>query len=98
MLVDLAPYFNRTRLSVAPLRYGAGVKGKILTSLSFGLPVVASSIACEGIGLENNIDVLSADEPSDFAASVVRLYTDAALWNKLSANGLSNSARTILYQ
>lgn len=92
-VADLAPFFNRSRLSVAPLRYGAGVKGKILTSLSYGLPVVASTVACEGIGLENNFDVLAADEPSDFAASVVRLYTDVALWNKLSANGLSNVSR-----
>ena len=87
---DLAPFFNGCRLSVAPLRYGAGVKGKILTSLSYGVPVVASSIACEGIGLENEVDVLSADEAADFAACVIRLYNDPVLWNSLSANGLEN--------
>ena len=86
---DLAPYFNQIRLSVAPLRYGAGVKGKILTSLSYGLPVVASNIAIEGIGLENDVDVLCADSPTDFAKNVVRLYTDSVLWNRLSANGLA---------
>ena len=86
---DLAPYFNQIRLSVAPLRYGAGVKGKILTSLSYGLPVVASNIAIEGIGLENDVDVLCADSPTDFAKNIVRLYTDSVLWNRLSANGLA---------
>jgi GT2 family glycosyltransferase/glycosyltransferase involved in cell wall biosynthesis len=90
---NLAPFFNRCRLSIAPLRYGAGVKGKILTSLSYGLPVVASSVACEGIGLENNVDVLRSDEPSNFAANVVRLYNDATLWNKLSENGLDIIAK-----
>jgi O-antigen biosynthesis protein len=86
-VADVAPYFNQCRLSVAPLRYGAGVKGKIITSLSYGLPVVATVVACEGIGLQDEIDVLIADEPSEFADKVVRLYTDGALWNKLSVAG-----------
>jgi GT2 family glycosyltransferase/SAM-dependent methyltransferase/glycosyltransferase involved in cell wall biosynthesis len=84
---DLAPPFNQCRLSVAPLRYGAGVKGKVITSLSYGLPVVATEIACEGLGLTDEVDVLIADEPSEFARKVVRLYTDAELWNKLSMAG-----------
>ena len=45
---NLAPLFAACRLSIAPLRYGAGIKGKIVTSLSFGVPVVATSIAAEG--------------------------------------------------
>jgi GT2 family glycosyltransferase len=90
---DLTSYFNKCRLSVAPLRYGAGVKGKVITSLSYGLPVVASGVACEGMQLVNGLEVLIADEPSEFASSVVRLYTDDSLWNKLSANGLNNVAK-----
>ena len=84
---DVAPYFNRCRLSVAPLRYGAGLKGKVITSLSYGLPMVASTIACEGIGLDDDINILIADDPAEFAEKVVRLYTDAALWNRLSTAG-----------
>lgn len=90
---DLAPYFNRCRLSVAPLRYGAGLKGKVLTSLSYGLPMVASTIACEGIGLNDEINILIADDPAEFAEKVVRLYTDAALWNRLSTAGFDKVNR-----
>lgn len=41
---DLTPYFEKTLASIAPLRYGAGVKGKIVTSLSLGVPVIITSI------------------------------------------------------
>jgi glycosyltransferase involved in cell wall biosynthesis len=90
---DVAPYFNQCRLSVAPLRYGAGLKGKVLTSLSYGLPMVASTIACEGIGLEDEMNILIADEPAEFAEKVVRLYKDAALWNRLSMAGFDKVNR-----
>jgi glycosyltransferase involved in cell wall biosynthesis len=92
-LEDVAPYFNRCRLSVAPLRYGAGLKGKVITSLSYGLPMVASTIACEGIGLEDEINILIADDPAEFAEKVIRLYTDATLWNRLSTAGFEKVNR-----
>jgi glycosyltransferase involved in cell wall biosynthesis len=92
-LEDVAPYFNRCRLSVAPLRYGAGLKGKVITSLSHGLPMVASTIACEGTGLEDEINILIADDPAEFAEKVIRLYTDATLWNRLSTAGFEKVNR-----
>jgi glycosyltransferase involved in cell wall biosynthesis len=92
-LEDVAPYFNRCRLSVAPLRYGAGLKGKVITSLSYGLPMVASTIACEGIGLEDDTNILIADDPAEFAEKVIRLYTDATLWNRLSTAGFEKVNR-----
>jgi glycosyltransferase involved in cell wall biosynthesis len=85
---DLAQYFENCRVSVAPLRFGAGVKGKVLTSLSYGVPVVASSIAVEGLYLTDGQDVLVADNPADFCKAVVRLYHGESLWNRLSKNGL----------
>ena len=86
---DVAPFFDSCRLSVAPLRYGAGVKGKINQSLAFGLPVVATRRAVEGMFLEDGESVLIADEPMEFAAAVLRLYTDHFLWKRLSRNGLT---------
>ena len=86
---DVAPFFNGCRLSVAPLRYGAGVKGKINQSLAFGLPVVATRQAVEGMFLEDGESVLIADEPTDFAAAVLHLYADHSLWERLSRNGLA---------
>jgi glycosyltransferase involved in cell wall biosynthesis len=86
---DVTPFFNGCRLSVAPLRYGAGVKGKINQSLAYGLPVVATTQAMEGMFLENGESVLVADEPQEFAYQVLRLYRNPALWEKLSSGGLA---------
>lgn len=84
---DLTPYFDACRLMVAPLRFGAGIKGKLGTSFSYGLPVVASSIAAEGMYLQHGREVLIADTPGEFADAVVRLYNDPQLWARMSDAG-----------
>lgn len=90
---DLAPAMDGMRIAVAPLRFGAGVKGKINLSMAHGQPVVATSCAVEGMHLQNGVDVLVADKPQAFADAVVRLYGDEELWSRLSRNGLENVAR-----
>ena len=90
---DLDPAMQGMRLSVAPLRFGAGVKGKINLSMAHGQPVVATPTAVEGMHLRDGFDVLVADGAQAFAAAVVRLYQDEALWNQLSRNGLDNVTR-----
>lgn len=87
---DIAPFMDGSRLSIAPLRYGAGVKGKINMAMSYGLPVVATTPAAEGMHARHGVDLLVADSPEDFAVAIVRAYTDATLWEKLSDNGLAN--------
>ncbi|MGQ4660138.1 glycosyltransferase [Lysobacter sp. F6437] len=90
---DIAPYLDGCRLALAPLRFGAGVKGKINLSLAHGQPVVATDCAIEGMHLEHGNDVLVARDAVAFAAEVVRLYRDAALWQRLSLNGRANVRR-----
>lgn len=90
---DLEPYMQGMRLSVAPLRFGAGVKGKINLSMAHGQPVVATQTAVEGMHLCDGVDVLVADEAQAFADAVVRAYRDEGLWNQLSRNGLDNVTR-----
>src|SRR6266481_896088 len=85
---DLTPYLDGCRVFVAPLRYGAGIKGKIGQSMGFGLPVVTTSIGAEGMGLIDGKHVLIADSPVAFARAVVRLYTDDLLWEEMSQNAL----------
>jgi glycosyltransferase involved in cell wall biosynthesis len=85
---DISDYFNTCKLSIAPLRYGAGIKGKILTSFSYGLPVVATSIAAEGMGIQDGHDVLVADSVNDFAQKIVALYNNQKLWNHISQNSV----------
>ena len=89
---DLPPLRDGCRVSVAPLRYGAGVKGKVNLSMAHGQPVVATSCAVEGMHLRDGIDVRVADSAEDFAEAVATLYDDPVLWQQLSDAGLANVA------
>ena len=84
---DVEPYFAQCRIFVAPLRHGAGMKGKVGQSLSFGLPVVTTPIGAEGIGLIDEMHALIRDDPLEFAQAIVRLYEDEQLWHRLSESG-----------
>lgn len=86
---DLDPVFNHCLMTVAPLRYGAGIKGKVATSLGYGVPCVATSIAVEGTGMADGREVLVANEPEAMAAAIVRLHRDRALWDSLSDAGIA---------
>jgi GT2 family glycosyltransferase/glycosyltransferase involved in cell wall biosynthesis len=90
---DVAPYFDACRISISPLRYGAGVKGKINLAMSYGLPVVATTPSIEAMHLEPGEDVLVADGAAEFADAIVRLYRDQALWERLAAGGRENIRR-----
>jgi GT2 family glycosyltransferase/glycosyltransferase involved in cell wall biosynthesis len=85
---DLRPYFASARLSVAPLRYGAGIKGKVTTSLAFGVPVVTTTVGAEGIAMRPGEDALLADSPEAFAEAVVMLHSSPAVWARLVENGV----------
>ena len=84
---DLAGYFSCCRAFVAPLRFGAGIKGKLLLSMAHGLPAVVSPIAVEGIPAVAGRDVLVARTPAEWADEICRLYQDDALWATLSGHG-----------
>lgn len=84
---DLSDLYQECRLFVAPLRFGAGIKGKVGESLSHGLPVVTTRVGAEGMGLRHGRDVLVADDAGDFAREVARAYLDSELWTALAAQG-----------
>lgn len=90
---DLLPLLDATRIGLAPLRFGAGVKGKVNHALAHGQPMVATPCAVEGMHLRDGEDVLVAADADAFAAAVVRLYRDADLWRTLAAGGLENTRR-----
>ena len=87
---DVGPIFDRARVSVAPLRFGAGVKGKVNQSMALGVPTVLTSIAAEGMYLVHEENALIADDPDRFADEVVRLWTSRELWERVSAQGLES--------
>ncbi len=90
---DVEPFWQTRRVFVAPLRYGAGVKGKIGEALAHGLPVVTTTVGAEGIGLTHNESAMITDPPPAFAAAVVQLYTEPELWQRLADNGYQHIGR-----
>jgi GT2 family glycosyltransferase/glycosyltransferase involved in cell wall biosynthesis len=84
---SMTPYLAAARVSVAPLRFGAGMKGKVGEALAAGLPVVTTSIGAEGMGLVTGTHCLVADDADTFAAHAARLHSDKVLWAALAASG-----------
>ncbi|MHB2208474.1 glycosyltransferase [Methylobacterium sp. CM6257] len=84
---ELGPWFAQARVFVAPLRYGAGIKGKLIQSLSHGVPCVATPIASEGVGVEDGVHFLSGETSQELADAILRLYTDQELWRSLQTTG-----------
>ena len=89
-VADTTPLFDACRVFVAPLRYGAGMKGKIGHSMSHGLPVVTTTVGAEGLALTDGVDVLLADSADAFAEAVVRLYMDDDLWRRMAHASLAH--------
>ena len=89
---SVEPYFTTSKVFVSPLRYGAGVKGKVGQSIEYGLPIVTTPTGAEGMHVVHEKDVLIAITAEDFADKVVQLYTDERLWTQLQGN----SRKTLL--
>lgn len=87
---DLEPLMASALASIAPLRFGAGVKGKINMAMSHGLPVIGTTVAVEGMRLDDGVDVLVADTADAFASAYLRLSQDDALWTTLSDSAIEN--------
>lgn len=90
---NLDEYYEKVRVSVAPLRYGAGVKGKIGSAMIKGVPVVTTTIGAEGMGLTNEVDIIIAANAQEFADSIIRLYGDSALWKRIRDNASEYSQK-----
>jgi O-antigen biosynthesis protein len=86
---SLMEIWDRVRLAVAPLRYGAGLKGKVLDSLAGGIPCVCLPMAAEGMDLPHALAPLVAETPRAVAATILRLHGDAEACAGLVASGLA---------
>ncbi|GGH23093.1 glycosyltransferase [Sphingobacterium alkalisoli] len=89
---DVSVHFLKHKIMVAPLRSGAGVKGKIGQAFEYYLPVVTSTIGAEGMSLVDGENALLAETAQQFADKIIRLYTDKQLWISLGSNS-KNSLR-----
>jgi GT2 family glycosyltransferase len=82
---DVEPYFLGARVFVAPLRYGAGMNGKVGHALAYGVPTVTTSVGAAGFALTDGSDALIADDVATFAQAILGLYEDQPLWSRISA-------------
>ena len=87
---ELATELAKHRILISPVRYGTGTKTKNLHALAHGVPIITTSIGAEGMDLKNGRTALIADSAEEFARAVVKLYTDRALWKRLSEEGRSH--------
>jgi glycosyltransferase involved in cell wall biosynthesis len=84
---DIVPYLRESAVMVVPLRAGGGMRVKILDAFARGIPVVSTSIGCEGIAATPGEEILVADDPADFAGAVVEVMRDKQLARRLSERG-----------
>lgn len=84
---EIKPYLEKCRVSIVPLRYGAGNKGKVGETLSHGVPMVSTSIGAEGMNIVNGVHSFITDKPEQFAEYVIKLHEDKELWQKFSTQG-----------
>lgn len=80
---SIEDHFMKSKIMVAPLRFGAGVKGKIGQAFEYFLPVVTTDIGAEGMQLIDEKNVLIANDEKKIAEAIIRLNTDEKLWNTL---------------
>ncbi len=85
-VTDIEKHIDNARINIAPLRYGAGAKGKISQALASGLPTIATTVAADGMHLTDSESILLADDAEAFANALLALYEDESLWNSLSKN------------
>lgn len=84
---DTLPYLTDSSMMVVPLKAGGGMRVKILNALAQGIPMVSTTMGCEGIDVQNGENIMVADDPQTFADATVRLLTDRTLNERITANG-----------
>ena len=89
---DLEPLLSSALALVAPLRYGAGLKGKVTQALAAGLPVVTTPIGAEGLDASDGEQLLIGADAEELAARTIRVVSDRELWGQLSRAGQALAA------
>ncbi len=84
---ETEPYLKKARVSISPLRFGSGMKGKIGEAMAAGLPVVTTSIGAEGMGLVSGENALIADDIESFSRGIINLCNDDRLWEEMALAG-----------
>jgi len=84
---DALKVVKKAKVVLAPIRFGAGIKGKLLEAMQCGTPSVTSSIGAEAMTGTLDWNGFVKDQPDDFATAAITLYQDENLWQKYQENG-----------
>jgi glycosyltransferase involved in cell wall biosynthesis len=84
---DIRPFLSQAAVCIVPLRMGSGTRIKILAAMAAGVPVVSSSIGCEGLEVEDGKNIAIADNPSDFSNKISRFLLDRDLRDQVGSAG-----------
>ncbi|WP_396210904.1 glycosyltransferase [Flavobacterium sp.] len=84
---DAFEVVNNAKVVLAPIRFGAGIKGKLLEAMRCGTPSVTSSIGAESMAGTFDWNGFVKDNPNEFVDAVVQLYEDENLWKQSQENG-----------
>ena len=85
---DLDVYHEKVRVALAPIRYGAGIKTKVLSSMGYGVPVAMTHVAAEGLPIAHGFNGMVATDSGGLGASIVRLHEEQALWQFIASNSI----------
>jgi sugar transferase (PEP-CTERM/EpsH1 system associated) len=84
---DIRPYLRKASISVTPIRYGAGIQNKVLEAMACETPVVSSPQATAALSIRPGLDIITENEPEDFAAAVLRLLDNPDLRRQIGNAG-----------
>ena len=85
---DLSAIYKKSRIAIVPLLNGAGRKGKVGEALSYGIPIVSTSVGTEGFGDITNSGMVVADSPEEMARVIYDLHETFNLWDKAAGLGM----------
>lgn len=86
---SVSAIFTNARVLLAPIPFGAGLKGKLLESMQFGLPNVTSTIGAEAMQFDSLWNGCITDDENDFVTKAIQIYTDESLWSECQQKGFT---------
>lgn len=85
---DVRNVLSKSTVFIAPIRIGGGTRLKILEAMAMKLPIISTSIGCEGLPVENEANILIGDTPNEFAIQTRKLFSDPVLFKRISSSAL----------